>query len=231
MQPPQISLAFSWLPSLTQMAPSDSHRVNIAVMKFMDDPNNPGLNFHPIRAPRSKGLHSFRVSDDVRVLLHKQGNTYVLLEAGHHDDVYDRAQRLAFIDNPATGFIGVIETGQTEIGPATLRRTIADDSPKPLDHWSDPELRETGLSEELVAAVRTCRTDEELCNLPAAAFEVIIEIIDKTPEQWRNPPIDEEAEAEERLRASLSQYGVLDAGPMLVDADETKRVLAAPIED
>lgn len=227
----QVSLSLSWLPSLTQLAPADSHRVNIAVMKFMDDPSNPGLNLHPIKAPRSKGLHSFRVNDDIRVLLHKRGNTYLLLEAGHHDDVYDRAERLAFVDNPHTGFIGVIESAAPEAQPAQKRGVAAADAPRPLDHWSDAELRETGLDDDAIVAVRACLTEAELCELQSEIFEVVMEIIDKTPEQWRNPPIDEEAEAEAQLRASLDQYGVLAGFTRLLSADEAQRVLNAPIED
>ena len=230
MPSPQVSLALSWLPALTQLAPVDSHRVNIAVLKFMEDPNNPGLNLHPIKAPKSKGLHSFRVNDDIRVLLHKRGNTYLLLEAGHHDDVYARALTLAFIDNPHTGFIGVVELEPNTPEP-TRRGVIADDAPRPLDHWTDAELRETGLSDELIAAVRGCRSEDDLCELPAEAFEIVLEIIDKTPEQWRAPSMDEEAEAEARLRATLAQYGVLAGFTRLLDADEAQRVLAAPIED
>lgn len=231
MSSPDVAYGKEWWPSLLTLAPADSHRVIGAVDKFIDNPDHPGLNLHPIKAPGSKGLHSFRASDDLRVLLHKRGNTYLLLEAGHHDDVYDRAQRLAFIDNPHTGFIGVIEMTPGDVAPVARRAAIADDSPKPLDHWSDAELRESGLTDELIALVRTCCSEDDLCSLPSEAFEVVCEIIDKTPEQWRNPPIDEEAEAEVRLRESLAQYGVLAGFTRLLSADEAQRVLNAPIED
>jgi len=231
MSSPDVAYGKEWWPSLLTLAPADSHRVIGAVDKFIDNPDHPGLNLHPIKAPGSKGLHSFRASDDLRVLLHKRGNTYLLLEAGHHDDVYDRAQRLAFIDNPHTGFIGVIEMTPASAAPVARRAAIADDSPRPLDHWSDPELRETGLTDELIALVRACYSEDDLCSLPTEAFEVVCEIIDKTPEQWRNPPIDEEAAAEAQLRASLEQYGVLAGFTRLLGADEAQRVLNAPIED
>lgn len=231
MSDPEIGYGKEWWPSLTALVPVEMHRVGDAVQRFISNPDHPGLNLHPIKAPRSRGLHSFRASDELRVLLHKRGNTYLLLEAGHHDDVYARAQRMAFVDNPHTGFIGVIEdvTGEERQWP--LDAVIADAVPRPLDHWSDAELRETGLTDELIDEIRACRTEDDLCSLPSAAFEVAVEILDKSPDQWRNPPMDEEAAAEARLRSTLQQYGVLAGFTRLLDADEAQRVLTAPIED
>jgi hypothetical protein len=228
---PEIGYGKEWWPSLTALVPVEMHRVGDAVQRFIANPDHPGLNLHPIKAPRSRGLHSFRASDELRVLLHKRGNTYLLLEAGHHDDVYARAHRMAFVENPHTGFIGVIEDIAPEDRQLVDRVVVADDVPRPLDHWSDAELRETGLSDQLISEIRACRTEDDLCALPSEAFEVVLEILDKSPEQWRNPSMDEEAEAEIRLRATLQQYGVLAGFTRLLDADEAQRVLTAPIED
>ena len=231
MPEPEIGYGKEWWPSLTALVPVEMHRVGDAVQRFIANPDHPGLNIHPIKAPRSRGLHSFRASDELRVLLHKRGNTYLLLEAGHHDDVYARAQRMAFVENPHTGFIGVIEDVAGEGRPRPPDPVVADDVPRPLDHWSDAELRETGLTDELIDEIRRCRTEDDLCSLASAAFEVAVEILDKSPEQWRNPPMDEEAEAEIRLRSTLQKFGVLAGFTRLLDADEAQRVLTAPIED
>lgn len=231
MGEPEVGYGKDWWPSLTALVPVEMHRVGDAVVRFIANPDHPGLNLHPIKAPRSRGMYSFRASDELRVLLHKQGNTYLLLEAGHHDDVYARAQRLAFVDNPHTGFIGVIEQVAPDRPTAVVEVAPVDDAPRPLDHWSDAELREAGLTDELIGEVRACRTENDLCSLPTAAFELVVEILDKSPEQWRNPPIDAEAAAEATLRSTLEQHGVLAGFTRLFDAEEAQRVLTAPIED
>lgn len=228
---PEIGYGKEWWPSLTALVPVEMQRVGNAVQRFISNPDHPGLNLHSIRARRSRGLHSFRVSDELRVLLHKRGNTYLLLEAGHHDDVYARAERMAFVDNPHTGFIGVIEYVDGEERQRVPDAVVGDAVARPLDHWSDAELRETGLTDDLIDEIRACRTEDDLCSVPAAAFEVAVEILDKSFEQWRNPPMDEEAEAEIRLRSTLQEHGVLAGFTRLLDADEAKRVLTAPIED
>lgn len=231
MSDPEIGYGKAWWPSLTSLVPVEMHRVGDAVQRFISNPDHPSLNLHPIKAPRSKGLHSFRASDELRVLIHKRGNTYLLLEAGHHDDVYARAQRMAFVDNPHTGFIGVIEDVADQTQQRPTRVAVLEHAPRPLDHWTDDELREIGLTDELIEAIRGCVSEDDLCSLPSAAFEVAVEILDKSPEQWRNPPIDEEAEAEKRLRSTLAQYGVLAGFTRLLGPDEARQVLTAPIED
>ncbi len=232
MSAPQAGYCRRWARSLEVLTSVEQARVTEAVGKLIKDPNHPSLNLHPVKAKKSKGLHSIRASEELRVLLHKEGNTFLLLEAGHHDDVYARAKNLSFIDNPHTGFFGLIEAPGEDAGSTLEERLpLADNAPRPLDHWTDSDLADAGLSPELLALVRECRTEDDLCSLPTEAFEVVLEIIDKTADQWRNPPVDEEAEAEARLRANLAKYGVLRGFTRLLDPDEAERVLAAPIED
>ena len=232
MNRPEVAYGNNWWPSLTDLQPVETRRVADAVHRFITDPNHPGLNLHPIHAVRSRGLHSFRASDELRVLIHKAGNTYVMLEAGHHDDVYSRAERGAFVANPQTGFIGMIETtvAEPEFAPANVAQPV-EPTRRPLDHWNDQELTETGMTEAEVALVRGCNTEDDLCNLPDNVLATVLEIIALTPNQWRNPGIDAENAAERQLREIWERHGVLAGFTRLLDADEAVKVLDAPIED
>lgn len=221
-----------WERSVEALTADERGRVSSAVIKLLSDPDHPSLNLHPVKARKSKGLHSIRASQELRVLLHKEGNTFLLLEAGHHDDVYARAERIRLIDNPSTGFFGLVETPAVGVTAVPEERPpLADDTPRPLDHWTDADLTDVGFDEPTIALLRECRSEDDLCSLPSAAFELVLEIIDKTPELWRNPPMDEEAEAEARLRANLAKYGVLSGFTRLLEPDEAEKVLSAPIED
>lgn len=232
MSAPEVGYGDKWWPSLTDLQPVEMHRVGDAVQRFIANPDHPGLNLHPIHAVRSRGLHSFRASDELRVLLHKAGNTYVMLEAGHHDDIYTRAQRAAFVANPQTGFIGMIETGVPDTEPSCEVATpVAEPSRRPLDHWSDAELLEVGLSESAVELARACLTEDDLCGLPDEVLATVLEIIGLTPEQWRTPAFDPEDVAEQQLREIWERHGVLAGFTRLLDPDEAVRVLDAPIED
>jgi superfamily I DNA/RNA helicase len=232
MEGPEVGYGKNWWPTLNALEPIETARSCGAVEQFLKDPNHSSLNLHPLQGDRTGRLHTIRASKELRILLAKQGNLYLLLEAGHHDDIYDRAQRMQFIANPHTGFVDLVEPEQ--VGTTQPRRAsavIADDTPRPLDHWSNAELEEAGCSPEQVAQVRDCRTENDICELPTELFELVIEIMELTPEQWRNPTIDAEVEAEERLRASLAEHGTLAGFTKLFGAEEAAALIAAPIED
>lgn len=232
MNAPLVGYCRRWTRTVDALTADERSRVSSSVNKLLTDPNHPSLNLHPVKAPRSRGLHSIRASQELRVLLHKRGNTFLLIEAGHHDDIYARAARLCFIDNPRTGFIGLIEAPvDGEVLYQDPSEPVAEGASQLLDQWSDSDLAELGLSEAIMTLVRSCRSEDDLCLLPVEVFEVVIEIIGKTPDEWRNPLVDEEDEAEARLRANLAKYGVLSGFTRLLDPDEAARVLAAPIED
>lgn len=234
MSGPEFSFAKRWFDSVGVLDPTDAYRVHKAVKRFLEDPDHPSLNLHPINNTKSNSLFSFRASDELRVLLHKTGNIHVLIEAGHHDAIYQRASRCAFVINGHTGFIGVIgEVPDTQPTPALDLRVaeLPPDAPRPLDHWPDDALREAGLTPDDITQVRACRTEDDLYDLPQSVFNIVCEIIGTTPNEWRNPTIDEAAADEQRTRDALEKFGVLAGFTPILDSADAEDVLDAPIED
>jgi superfamily I DNA/RNA helicase len=210
--------------------------VNGAIYHFMSNPDHPGLNLEPIHGDKTRRLHTIRASKSIRVLLAKEGNVYVLLEAGQHDDIYDRANRLRFLANPHTGFVGLIpiDVSPDEQQPAPPRQTSERDAvhqPGVMDHWADQDLAAAGFQPDEITAVRRCTAEEELCDLefPGLKIELIIDLLELTPEQWRTPPIDPAADAEQRIRAAISNS--TESFSALFGPEEAKRIATAPIED
>lgn len=232
---PEVGYGKNWWPTLNALEPIETSRTCTAVEQFLKDPNHPSLNLHPLEGDRTGRLHTIRATKELRILLAKEGNVYLLLEAGHHDDIYNRAPRMQFVANPHTGFVDLVEptapapdVDEPTVQPAT---TAGAERPRPLDHWTDGDLAEAGCSPTQVDLIRECRTENDICELPTELFELVLEIMELTPEQWRNPPMDEEAEAERRLRFSLVEHGALAGFTKLLGADEAARIVAAPIED
>ena len=228
---PEVGYGKRWWTTVNALEAIETARTCQAVEQFIKDPNHPSLNLHPLQGDSTGRLHTIRASQELRVLLAKQGNVYVLLEAGHHDDIYDRAPRLQFVANPHTGFVDLVES--TPSAPESFASPVEskDDSPRPLDHWTDAELAETGCEPDQIELIRSCRNENEICELPTELFELVIEIMELTPEQWRSPAIDAEQEAEDRLRFSLMEHGALAGFTKLLGAEEAAAIIAAPIED
>lgn len=234
----QVSFGKGWLPSVTKLDPSDSHRVLLAVERFGKDPGHPSLNFEKLHAGNDK-LWSIRATQKVRVLIWREGSIFVVLEAGHHD-IYKRLATGRFVYNVETGFIGVIDPGPLEIGsegPTVYRLTTPaplDERPGVFDHWAESDLSEAGFSFDSIKALRGCKAEEDLCDadLRPDEFDHAVELIELTPEQWRAPSLLADANrAEDRLRHSIEQFGAAHGLSPFFTPEEVARIAAAPIED
>jgi len=127
---------------------ADGRRVNKAMDTFVRDPDHPSFNLHPIKGDTAGRLHSVRASDDLRILLAKEGNVYVSLEAGHHDAVYERARRTRFVPNANVDASAEAEVRQDDHWPFAQR-----------DHVYRRDERRRGLvGDERREAMRSTRT-------------------------------------------------------------------------
>lgn len=231
----EVSLGAEFIKTTLGLEATESQRVMAAVQRFTDDPNHPSLNFHPIQGDKTGRLHSFRASKELRVLVAREGRIFVVLEAGHHDDLYERAERSRFIASPAIGFVGLVET--PAVGDTQRRRdpgpTSRATEPGVLDHWSDAELGRAGLGAQEAALVRACTTPESLIDLDLdeATIDQLVDMLEQTPEQWFTPALDPAAAAEERIRSAILDHGALAGISPLFTAEEMARLAAAPIEE
>lgn len=233
---PAISIDRGWFDSLSKLEGSDLRRINEAIMVFRDNPDRPGLNLEQLKT--DKRLYTIRASQSLRILVFREGDLWIILEAGQHDDVYKRAERSRFVANPATGFVGLI--------PITARDapTIENRYPEPVktepvrserrgifDHWSDAELSEAGFSAVEIEILRSCVQEDQLflIDLPDDRIELAIDLLELTPEQWRTPSLDPAAEAEDRIRLAL--LASPERFTRLFSPAEAALIATAPIED
>ena len=233
---PEIGYGKDWWASLSRLDGAAARHVNDAMSTFCTDPARPGLNLELLKG--DKRLHTIRASQSLRILLAREGEVFVFLEAGQHDDIYDRATRMRFVANPATGFIGLIPIevveSDTAAGPFKDARgtfEAARNMAGILDHWSDAELAEAGFSADEVRVLRACVAEDQLVlvDLPDERIGLAIDLLELTPEQWRNPPLDANAEAEARIRAAL--LASPEVFTRLFSPAEAAAIATAPIED
>lgn len=98
---PEVGFGRDWFRSLADLDGADGRRVSRAMDQFVRDANHPGLNLHPIKGDSTGRLHTIRASEELRVLLARQGNVHIFLEAGHHDAIYERPGAPASWSTPA----------------------------------------------------------------------------------------------------------------------------------
>lgn len=234
--------------SVDRLSVEDSGRVIKAVSKFQADQQHPGLQFKKLEADRSGRLYSFRAAQDIRVLVAREGATYVFLEAAPRQSVYDKIGKKRFTVNASTGFVGVIgyddELGsesvdRPNVSAVRLTAGLAGDEERGvLDHWADADLLEAGFTIEAVGLLRLAKSEEMLCDLATerrispADFDRAVDLFEMTPEQWRAPALIVDGDAaEQRFRRIISEFGALHGLSQFYSADELAAIAAAPIED
>lgn len=229
---PEVSFNKTFWRSVHDLDGTEARRVIKAIDLFVEDPDHPSLNLHPVQSDSGRRLHTFRASDEIRVLLAKEGNIFVLLEAGHHDAVYARAARARFIVSPSSRSLRLVSPDATGWEVPHAEEEV--DSGGIFDHWGHADLVDAGFADAAIDALRLCKSEDELLtlDLDEVALERAIDLIELTPEEWRAPTLMDEAQkSEDRFRRAITEYGALAGVSPLFTPEEVARLAAAPIEE
>ncbi len=103
----------------------DQERCVTAVCRFIENPAAPGLNFEKLGGGPRSNLWSIRASHELRILLAVGEDSCVFVNAGHHDAMYDwanRRQHHVDLDSETLAEINVTIPGT----PISLRRNSSE---------------------------------------------------------------------------------------------------------
>ncbi len=240
-----IIIAFDpqFLRSLGRLAPGDSQRVLKSVAKYEQAPDAPGLHLEQLKGGRGRRrLCTIRASDELRVLLAREGPTAVFLRAGHHDAIYGLAERAVFAAPLAgrPGLIGVRRDALDLDGSALTPAPVAaagrvDEEASILAHWSDRELADAGFDGDAVDRLRQATEDTLFDVWPDISdemFDRVMACAEQSPQDWANRRLFEDEEDEHRrFRDAIVERGALAGLSSLLAPAELRRLLSAPIED
>ena len=230
--------------SVEELQTHESHRVIGAVNNYRRDPSNTGLHVEKLngRAGNSR-LWSLRASQELRVLMAREGPTTIFLRAGHHDAIYGFAERCAFVAPLAgkPGLIGLKRPSPSEPRHASettahnAREAVRQEGPLLVEHWSTVELKRAGFSADEIGLLRRSNTDTLLDVWPeidAQTLDKVMECSEKPPDDWFQAQlVDDEDAANERFRDAIIERGALAGLSSLLTADELERLMRAPIEE
>jgi hypothetical protein len=99
--------------SLAPLTANEKARVVEFIDAFQKDPSNPGIKLERVNRARSKDVWAGRISRDLRAILHKDGETWAMLYADHHDAAYDWASRREIGRHSVTGALQIVEAVET----------------------------------------------------------------------------------------------------------------------
>lgn len=118
-------LADSFTASLAKLTNDEQKQAKLAAFDLQTDPDRPGLQFHRIDASKDPNFWSVRVNRDLRIIIHKTGDSVMLAYVDHHDDAYKWAERRRIETHPRTGAVQIVEVRErveeTAIQPVPAR--------------------------------------------------------------------------------------------------------------
>jgi hypothetical protein len=183
-------IADTFTASFNRLSGQDQKAVKASVFDLQMDPTGNGLQLHRIDKSKDPNFWSARVNRDVRLVIHKTGDSLLVAYVGHHDDAYAWAQRRRIEAHPRTGAVQIVEvrervedvappatfdfvypetvkTGETAAPPAALFASLNDDA-----------LLSVGVPADWLADVRAASEDGFFAlaaHLPAEASEALLE--------------------------------------------------------
>lgn len=232
-----LALGEEFLSAYSNLPKKQQRKVTELLRKLRQDPKSSGINYERIQGARDEGLHSVRVDQAYRGIVHKpdSGNTYILLWVDSHDAAYDWARRRQVAVNPFTGCIQVVDLELPEAQGSGA--DVENNSLRLFRKLKDKHLMQFGVPSEMIQLVKDIVTEAELETLsgriPADAVECLqmyhagIEL---------DEILDDIACSPERkidtgdFEAALKREGSKRFFHVVEGEDELNEILAAPLE-
>ena len=186
----QFRIADTFTASLGRLTNDEQRAAKTTVFDLQVNPAQPGHSLHRIDGARDAKFWSARVSQDIRIVVHRTDEGVTLCYVGHHDDAYRWAERRKLETHPTTGAAQLVELREVvqEIAVPVFVEAERTAPPKPplFAHLPDNQLLGYGVPAELLADVRVANEDNVLDladHLPAEAGEALLELaVGKTPQ-------------------------------------------------
>lgn len=176
-------IADTFTDSLARLTADEQKATKTTAFDLQMDSSAPGLSFHKLDRAKDKRFWSVRVSQDIRIIVHRTDVAILLCYVDHHDRAYGWAERRKLETHPTTGAAQIIELRESvreivvpsyvQVPPPTKVAT------RPLAGIVDDVLLEYGVPAEWLKDVREADEDGLLAlsaHLPAEAAEAILEL-------------------------------------------------------
>lgn len=183
-------IADTFTASFNRLSGVDQKAVKASVFDLQMDRTGSGFQLHRIDKSKDPNFWSARVNRDVRLIVHKTGESLLVAYVGHHDDAYAWAERRRIEAHPRTGAIQIVEIRERVedittpptfdfVFPEPATRTeAAPFSPALFSSLDDEALLSIGVPADWLADVRAANEDGFFtlaAHLPAEAAEALLE--------------------------------------------------------
>jgi mRNA-degrading endonuclease RelE of RelBE toxin-antitoxin system len=225
----EFRIADTFTDSLARLTGEEQKAVKMTAFDLQLDPANPGMQLHKLDRARDKRFWSVRVSDDIRLIVHRTSNSLLLCYVDHHDAAYTWAERRRLEAHPITRAAQLVEIREMvrevpvpkHVG---VEKTVTS-KPMLFADVSDDDLLSYGVPLEWLDEVRGSTEDtilEIVEHLPSEAAEALL-----------NVAVGEVPEVTQPVHAGMDPFDHPDAQRrfrVMSNVEELERALEYPWE-
>lgn len=181
----KFCIADSFPKALARLPAQDQKSVKTTVFDLQIDPAHPGLQFHRIDKSKDENFWSVRVNRDIRLIIHKTADSFLICYVDHHDDAYAWAERRRIETHPRTGAAQIVEVRERvedvliHLPAEVSSRPVQPQLPLLFGHLGDDELLGYGVPQDWLADVKAA-TEETIFDLtdhlPGEAAEALLDL-------------------------------------------------------
>jgi mRNA-degrading endonuclease RelE of RelBE toxin-antitoxin system len=171
----EFRIADTFTDSLARLTGDEQKAVKTTAFDLQLDSSSTGMRFHKLDRAKDKNFWSVRVSDDIRLIVHKTPGSMLLCYVDHHDRAYDWAERRKLQTHPKTGaaqFVEIRETVQQVFIP------VYQDEPSPQPKAA-AKLLFAGVTDDALLGYGV--PDEWLDDVKQATEETLFSLVDHLP--------------------------------------------------
>lgn len=212
--------------AVTQLAANEAKQVWAFLSKFLENPSHPSLSLERVTKTKNPNLWSARISQELRAIVYKDGETWTVLHADHHDAAYHWATTKQIARHSKTGALQIVASPEVVAQQFQDWGSESPQFPGLFDDHQDDYLVSLGLPETWLPTIRKIKTEAVLLDvvfdlpedvgdrlLNLAAGELVPPPVPLLPDQ----PLTESPDVRRR-------FFVLD------DNADLMRMLEAPLE-
>ena len=105
----EFRIADSFIKALSKLTAQKQSAVKVTVFDLQQDPSAPGLKFHRVDKSKDPNFWSIRANSDIRVIIHKTADSFLVCYTDHHEHAYKWAERRRIEMHPKTGAAQIVE--------------------------------------------------------------------------------------------------------------------------
>jgi mRNA-degrading endonuclease RelE of RelBE toxin-antitoxin system len=177
----EFRIADTFTDSLAKLTGEEQKAVKTTAFDLQLNPAHPSLQLHKLDKSKDPNFWSIRVSQDIRLIVHRTGASLLLCYVNHHDEAYHWAERRRLETHPKTGAAQLVEVRERvqEIPKYVEVEQPAPPKPPVFKYISDGQFLAYGVPQEWLADVREATEDtllEIAGHLPAEAAEALLNL-------------------------------------------------------